>query len=202
MTPAQAMQRINTLLAHAWMVRNFLKHADEVQDDEEMLDGGGFAVFVKKADSDLLDGATVDYVERVNESGFEVRPARVRRPGSKGAPTGPIADRVRNVLETQVNPAIAAHGGFIQLLRQARMLRLEQAADVLARLHDRGAGRLSLVDGDADAGAQRQQRHHQRNCEGGMLHQLPPAAPNIGCASGNFHLPPSNSARGRYRRTT
>ena len=38
MTPEQAMQRINLLLAHAWMVRNFLKHADEVQDDEEMLE--------------------------------------------------------------------------------------------------------------------------------------------------------------------
>jgi hypothetical protein len=38
MTPEQAVERINVLLAHAWMVRNFLKHADEVQDDEEMLD--------------------------------------------------------------------------------------------------------------------------------------------------------------------
>jgi len=38
MTGEQAMQRINTLLAHAWMVRNFLKHADEVQNDEEMLE--------------------------------------------------------------------------------------------------------------------------------------------------------------------
>src|SRR5438132_1293473 len=32
------MERLNTVLAHAWMVRNFLKHADEVQEDEEMLD--------------------------------------------------------------------------------------------------------------------------------------------------------------------
>lgn len=38
MTPADAMERINVILAHAWMVRNFLKHADEVQDDEQMLD--------------------------------------------------------------------------------------------------------------------------------------------------------------------
>jgi hypothetical protein len=38
MTPEQAMERINLLLAHAWMVRNFLKHADEVQEDEEMLE--------------------------------------------------------------------------------------------------------------------------------------------------------------------
>jgi hypothetical protein len=32
------MERLNVVLAHAWMVRQFLKHADEVQDDEEMLD--------------------------------------------------------------------------------------------------------------------------------------------------------------------
>jgi hypothetical protein len=38
MTAEQAAQRINTLLAHAWMVRTFLKHSDEVQEDEEMLE--------------------------------------------------------------------------------------------------------------------------------------------------------------------
>jgi hypothetical protein len=38
MTAQDAMERINLVLAHAWMVRQFLKHADEVQDDEEMLD--------------------------------------------------------------------------------------------------------------------------------------------------------------------
>ena len=38
MTPEAAMDRINLILAHAWMVRNFLKHADEVREDEEMLD--------------------------------------------------------------------------------------------------------------------------------------------------------------------
>jgi hypothetical protein len=32
------MERLNVLLAHAWMVRNFLKHADEVQEDETLLD--------------------------------------------------------------------------------------------------------------------------------------------------------------------
>lgn len=87
--------------------------------DEKKVDGGGFTVLIKSADSEMLEGATVDYVERVNESGFEVRPARARRPGSgkpAGIPTGPIADRVRNVLETQVNPAIAAHGGMISLV--------------------------------------------------------------------------------------
>jgi CHAD domain-containing protein len=38
MTPEQAVERLGTVLAHAWMVRTFLKHADEVQDDADMLE--------------------------------------------------------------------------------------------------------------------------------------------------------------------
>lgn len=38
MTPEEAMERLNVVLAHAWMVRAFLKHADEVQDHEPMME--------------------------------------------------------------------------------------------------------------------------------------------------------------------
>jgi hypothetical protein len=38
MNPEQAMERLNAVFAHLWMVRTFLKHADEIQDDEEMLE--------------------------------------------------------------------------------------------------------------------------------------------------------------------
>lgn len=38
MTLEHAMERIDALLAHAWMVRTFLKHAEEIADDEEMLE--------------------------------------------------------------------------------------------------------------------------------------------------------------------
>lgn len=97
-----------------------LVDAVERAPDERDFDGGGFRVFVKELDAALLDGATVDYVERVNESGFEVRPAarpEAPAPTSGGAaPTGEIADRVREVLDQQVNPAIAAHGGMISLV--------------------------------------------------------------------------------------
>lgn len=37
MTPEEAVARLDTVLAHAWMVRTFLKHADEIQGSEEML---------------------------------------------------------------------------------------------------------------------------------------------------------------------
>ncbi len=38
MSPHEAVTRLNTVLAHAWMVRTFLKHADEIQSNEDMLD--------------------------------------------------------------------------------------------------------------------------------------------------------------------
>ena len=93
---------------------------DERGDDERSVEASGFTVLVREADAALLDGANVDYVERVNESGFEVRPAAAPAPAGvgrpSGAPTGEIADRVREVLDAQVNPAIAAHGGMISLV--------------------------------------------------------------------------------------
>lgn len=93
----------------------------EKRDDEKTVDGGGFTVFVREEDVSVLDGASVDYVERVNESGFEVRPAEgtvqdASERRDKGEPAGEIADRVREVLNSQVNPAIAAHGGMISLV--------------------------------------------------------------------------------------
>jgi len=93
----------------------------ERTDDEREIDGGGFSVYVTEADVPVLEGATVDYVERVNESGFEVRPADgvvpdVTSRRTKGEPTGAIADKVREVLNTQVNPTIASHGGLISLI--------------------------------------------------------------------------------------
>lgn len=98
-----------------------LVDAGDRSDDERSVDGDGIAVLVKADDVDLVEGATIDYVERVNESGFEVRPARsaipdpaTRRSGE--VPEGPIANRVREVLDNQVNPAIAAHGGMISLV--------------------------------------------------------------------------------------
>jgi hypothetical protein len=38
MTPPEAVEQLTAVLAHAWMVRTFLKHAEEIQDDEELLD--------------------------------------------------------------------------------------------------------------------------------------------------------------------
>lgn len=36
MSPERLVQQIDTLFSHVWMVRCFLKHSDEAEDDEEL----------------------------------------------------------------------------------------------------------------------------------------------------------------------
>ncbi|MDA0329524.1 MAG: NifU family protein [Gemmatimonadetes bacterium] len=100
-----------------------LVDAAERREDEREVDGVGFSVFFSEEHASKLEGAVVDYVVRLTESGFEVRTATTESPDTqtgtrnRGAvPTGEIADRVRSVLDTQVNPTIAAHGGMISLV--------------------------------------------------------------------------------------
>lgn len=36
MTSDEAMERIDTLLSHVWMVRTFVKHSEEAEEDDEL----------------------------------------------------------------------------------------------------------------------------------------------------------------------
>ena len=93
---------------------------EERRPDETEVDAGGFTLLLAGADAPALEDAVVDFVERVNESGFEVRTPGAEQEGAeaaspKGPPQGELADRVRELLDRQVNPGIAAHGGVIEL---------------------------------------------------------------------------------------
>lgn len=88
---------------------------DEIRSGEKELDVSGLTIVVNEETAPRLEGATVDFVEQVNESGFEVRMASGA--GTPvAAPTGALAERVREVLDSQINPAIASHDGTITLV--------------------------------------------------------------------------------------
>jgi hypothetical protein len=65
LTPEQAMERIDALLSHAWMIRNFLKHADEIQEDAEMLEVHRMIFDYSRAvEPSLQRRDSVEYVRR------------------------------------------------------------------------------------------------------------------------------------------
>jgi Fe/S biogenesis protein NfuA len=82
---------------------------------DRVVEFDGFSVVVDEASAARMEGAIVDWVEGENGSGFSVTNPNARKLG-ESAPTGDLADRVREVLETRVNPGVASHGGHISLV--------------------------------------------------------------------------------------
>jgi hypothetical protein len=65
-SPAEAVERLNVVLAHLWMVRTFLKHADEIQEDEELLDVPRTVFdYVRAVEPAFQRGDVKDYLHRI-----------------------------------------------------------------------------------------------------------------------------------------
>lgn len=82
----------------------------EPESDDLVVDADAFKVFVDSKSAENLKGATIDYVEDLNSSGF-----RIDNPNT---PTwdNPKAQAIQALIDERINPSVAAHGGHIDLL--------------------------------------------------------------------------------------
>lgn len=83
--------------------------------DDVVFSDYGFDVVLSPDSAGLLQGARIDWVETLNESGFKVENPNISPIGS-AALEGPLAERVQHVIDTYVNPGVAQHGGEISLV--------------------------------------------------------------------------------------
>lgn len=95
--------------------------AEERNPDDVVRDGGGFDLVVDPQSAEHLKGATLEYEEGVLRSGFKfINPNKPEVPrigeGPRPDLTGPAAEKVQRLLDTELNPAVAAHGGVIHLV--------------------------------------------------------------------------------------
>ena len=86
--------------------------ADEQSPEDLVLDSGEFPV--------ILDPGS-DFEDKILRSGFKFQnPNKPTVPtlgeGPREDLTGPLVERVQRLLDTEINPAIAAHGGQVHLL--------------------------------------------------------------------------------------
>jgi len=88
----------------------------EVDETVEVRDAGGLPVIVPVADIEKLRGASLDHTDAV---GLLIR--NPNRPETKpAAPVvleGSVEEKVVALIDGEINPALAAHGGFAQLHR-------------------------------------------------------------------------------------
>jgi len=89
--------------------------------EDTVVEGEGFEVILDPKSAENLSGATIDYEEGVLRSGFKFdNPNKPEIPhlgsGPRGDLTGTIAEKVEHLINTEINSAVAAHGGVVNFL--------------------------------------------------------------------------------------
>jgi len=84
---------------------------DQAQDDDVVVDAGGFKVYLDPESAKFLKEASIDFLETPTQSGFKIDAPHAGLP----RPTGPLAEKIEKVLSEKVNPGVAGHGGHVVL---------------------------------------------------------------------------------------
>jgi Fe/S biogenesis protein NfuA len=97
-----------------------LKPLDAVGDDDHLEYHGDLAVVIPEGDAEALRGATVDWSDDLMRGGLMIDNPNTPSPAMGARPeadlSGPVPQRVMQVIDQQVNPAIAMHGGSAELV--------------------------------------------------------------------------------------
>lgn len=101
----------------------YLKSIDEISSDAVAVSvAEDLSVVVPAGSVEQMRGSTIDLSDAPGGGGLFVRnpqnpsPAVDASRASTPPPEGPVADRVTQILNQQINPAIAAHGGHAELV--------------------------------------------------------------------------------------
>jgi Fe/S biogenesis protein NfuA len=90
----------------------------EAEDDDAVYLQGDLQVWIPFDSVEALTGATLDLPSAPGQGGLVLRNPNKPDPlaGVKLELTGDIAEKVRQLLDMQINPALAAHGGYASLV--------------------------------------------------------------------------------------
>lgn len=78
---------------------------------DRVLDCNGVGVLVDPVSVERLRGATLQYMDRLEGAGF-----RFENPNKPALLGNPLAAQVQEILDQEINPGVAAHGGRVSLV--------------------------------------------------------------------------------------
>src|SRR5918997_1560140 len=106
--------------AGEWTYNMSLKPLDAAGADDLVQYEGGLPIVIRASDAEYLRGATVDWSDDLMRGGLTIDNPNTPSPTMGARPeadlSGPLPQRVMQVIDQQVNPAIAAHGGSAELV--------------------------------------------------------------------------------------
>jgi Fe/S biogenesis protein NfuA len=83
-----------------------------VNNNDEILEIGDIKVYIEKDQLDYFEGVTLDFEDGMAGSGFKF----IDLPRVPKKYEGTIAEKVVKVIDEEINPGIASHGGFVSLV--------------------------------------------------------------------------------------
>jgi Fe/S biogenesis protein NfuA len=79
----------------------------------------GLTAIIDGNSTKFLDGATIDWKETVEGSGFDVdnpNPPPPPPPKPEINLGSPVAKKVQKIIQEKINPGVASHGGYVELI--------------------------------------------------------------------------------------
>jgi Fe/S biogenesis protein NfuA len=100
---------VNGRVAGGWNYSMALEEDGQPEAGDAVQDEGDFKVLVDAETLPRLRGATVDFVGQLMGGGF-----RIDNPNP--AWDDPIAQAIQRIIDSQINPGVASHGGHVELI--------------------------------------------------------------------------------------
>lgn len=85
----------------------------DLQGDEWAIDCDGFTLWVDAASVPFLDSAEIDYAQQATGGQLQIRAPRIK--GEAPAESASLVERVRWIVEHEINPQLAQHKGHVSL---------------------------------------------------------------------------------------
>ncbi len=96
-----------------------LHEIDRVDGDDMVYEAAGLTVIIPEDSVQNLTGATLDVPSNPLQGGLVIR--NPNRPDMADridlSESGSVAERLQNLLNNHVNPSLAAHGGYVELVK-------------------------------------------------------------------------------------
>ncbi|WP_133501127.1 NfuA family Fe-S biogenesis protein [Cognatilysobacter terrigena] len=90
----------------------FAEPAD-LHGDEWAVDCDGFTLWLDAASVPFLDGANIDYETKATGGQLQIRAPKIK--GQAPADDASLVDRVRYLIDNEINPQLASHRGHVTL---------------------------------------------------------------------------------------
>jgi len=96
-----------------------LEKTDSATADDSVLDCEGYKILIDKQSEQKLQEATIDFLDTAWSSGFKVeekKAANITRLPAKPDLSDPRSQKIIELLDKEINPALAGHGGSAEFI--------------------------------------------------------------------------------------